>query len=45
MNSESSTRAITGIARAYQVRVKTWSEAAILYNELYHKGDIIRVHT
>ena len=45
MDSESSTRAVTGVSRAYQVRVKTWLEAALLYNELYDKGDVTRVHT
>ena len=43
MNSESSNRAIAGVIGGHKVRVKSWYDAATLYNELYHKGDIIRV--
>jgi len=42
-SSESSTRATIGVVRGHRVEVKTWVEAAALYNELYHKGDIVRV--
>jgi len=42
-DSASSTRAVNGVAGGHQVKVKTWYEAAILYNGLYHKGGIVRV--
>lgn len=42
-NRDAVINAVTIIAR-HQVRVKTWLEAATLYNGLYHEGKIFRVH-
>lgn len=42
-NSESSTRAVTGVVGGHQTKVRTWLEAIGLYNRLYHEGNIVRV--
>lgn len=38
--SESSDRAVAGVAGGHQTRVKSWSEAAALYNMLRQQGNI-----
>jgi len=43
--SVSSTRAISGIPHGHQVRVKTWYDAAKLYNSLWDKGFIERAQS
>lgn len=43
MNSESANRAVAGVIGGHQFRVKSWQDAAALYNDLHLNGDIIRV--
>jgi hypothetical protein len=38
-----STRAISGVPHGHQVKVKTWYDAATLYNSLLDKGLVTRV--
>ena len=38
-----STHAVAGVPGGHQVQVKSWHEAAMLYNSLLDKGLIIRV--
>jgi len=42
-NRESSDRAVAGVTGGHQIRVKSWFEAATLYNEFYNQGNIVRV--
>ena len=38
-----STHAAAGVPRGHQVKVKTWYDAATLYNSLREQGLIVRV--
>jgi len=38
-----STRAVVGVPGGHQVKVKSWYDAAILYNSLWDQGQIVRV--
>jgi len=38
-----STRAVVGVPGGHQVKVKSWYDAATLYNTLWDQGLIIRV--
>ena len=42
-DSASSTSAVAGVPLGHQVKVKSWHDAATLYNSLLSKGLIIRV--
>jgi hypothetical protein len=43
MDRGASSRAVAGVARGHQARVKTWYEAVMLYNGLHSEGNIHRV--
>ena len=38
-----STRAVVGVPGGHQVKVKSWYDAAMLYNSLWDQGLIIRL--
>lgn len=42
-NSRNAEFAIAGVAGGHYVKTNSWYDAAILYNELYHRGEVIRV--
>jgi len=43
IHSVLSTRAVVGVPGGHQVKVKSWYDAATLYNSLWDQGLIIRV--
>lgn len=42
-NSRNADFAIAGVAGGGYVKLNSWYDAAILYNELYHRGEVFRV--
>ena len=43
VTSALSTNAVTGVRGGHQTRIKSWHDAAVMYNSLWHKGLIVRV--